>query len=170
MSEKIDFNGKIDMNKKGNQISAEEAVDAFMSGKGSLSQMKEDEDGTKHFFNVYGPVADGLDHFLNVFADHDSLTTLFSAILNGKLQDPTPEQKDDSYDGFQITLDLTDKPIMWVMNGTKKHIHIAAYQRDEKKGFYDPALEGDLEVEDGRLSLNSEMIQEQPSLYYYNNN
>ena len=165
MSEKIDFNSKIDLNKKGNTISAEEAVNAFMSGQGSLSQVKQDDDGTKHFFNVYGPVPDGLDHILNIFIDSDSLSAVFSAIVNNKLK-KTEKKDDNKYDGSQITIDFTDKPIMWVFKDTKEKLFLDAYQRDEKKSFDFAGITNAWDKQDGTITITGEKIQEDNCLYY----
>ena len=91
------------------KLSAEEFLEMYKSGQGAISQIKEDEDGTKHFFNVYGDVHDGIDHFLNVFINSDCFSNVFAALANGKLKRPDNlKEKDSQYDGYQITIDYTN--------------------------------------------------------------
>lgn len=163
MNNGTDFNSKIDMNK--HEMKADEIVDAFRAGKGALSQMKEMPDGTKRFFNVYGDVHDGWDHILNIFMDSTCIGPLLGAAIHGKLK--TPEKKKEStFKGSETTIDYTDKAITWLLRNTDEEVYLEAYQRDEKKGFYEPAIEVEYAKKDGLLEITAEKLQEDQKLAY----
>ena len=164
MNYDIDFNSKVDMNKHDER--AAKALEAAKAGKGFFMQVKEDDEGNKHFFNVYGPTPDKLDHICNIFIDSDSLSPIFSAAAQGKLKTPEEKEDDGKYDGTQTTIDYTDKPIMWVLKNTKEKIYLDAYQRDERKGFGNPAIENVWDKVDGSLQITNERLQEDHNLYY----
>jgi len=159
----VDFNSKVDMTKQDKKI--EDAMEAVKAGNGALSQMKEMPDGTKRFFNVYGDVHDGWDHILNIFMDSDSVSPLLLAAVHGKLKKPE-KKKDNKYKGSQTTIDYTNEAITWVFRNTDEKVYLEAYQRDEKKGFYDPDIEGSWDKEDGSIQINGEKLKEDSNLYY----
>lgn len=159
----VDFNSKVDMNKP--EMKIEEIVDAFRAGKGSLSQMKEMPDGTKRFFNVYGDVHDGWDHILNIFMESSCVGSLFEAAIHGKLKTPE-KKKENTFKGSETTIDYTDEAITWLLRNTDEKVYLEAYQRDEKKVFYDPAIEAEYEKKDGSLEVTGEKLQEDQNLAY----
>ena len=163
MNYDVDFNSKVDMNK--HEMKTEEIVDAFRAGKGALSQMKEMPDGTKRFFNVYGDVHDGWDHILNIFMESSCVGPLFEAAIHGKLKTPE-KKKENSFKGSETTVDYTDEAITWLLRNTDEKVYLEAYQRDEKKGFYDPAIEAEYEKKDGSLEVTGEKLQEDQNLAY----
>ena len=164
MNYNVDFNSKIDMKKS--EMNAEKAVEAAKEGKGFFMQVKEDSDGNKHFFNVYGPAPDKLDHICNIFIDSDSLGPIFRAAVQGKLKAPENKEEDDRFEGSQTTIDYTDEPIMWVLKNTKEKVYLDAYERDEKKGFRDPAIEKEWDKEDGSMQVTDERLKEDNYLFY----
>ena len=109
----VDFNSKVDMNK--GKMDAAEAVEAFASGIGALSQVKEDENGNKRFFNVYGDVHDGVDHILNIFMDSGIMNNLLMAVAHQNLKTPEKTEEKEEYSATQVTIDYIDKALMWVL-------------------------------------------------------
>lgn len=148
--------------------SAEQLLQSFREGNRSLAQTKTDEDGKPHYYDVYGEMNDGIDHFLNVFINMDSLAPIFSAVAEGKLRKPDQADQKEEYDGIQMTIDCTDKPIMWVLERSEsKHtIRLQAYVRDERKGFREPAHESVWETTDGTLQITNETIEQDNNLIY----
>ena len=164
MNYDVDFNSKVDMNK--HEARAEKAMDAVKRGDAFISQVKEDNDGNKHFFNVYGPTPDKLDHICNIFIDSSSLSSIFKAVAHGKLKSAEKKDINNQFEGSQTTIDYTDEPIMWVLKITKEKVYLDAYQRDEKKAFGDPAIENEWDKGDGVLQITEEKILEDNYLFY----
>lgn len=162
----VDFNSKVDMNK--GEMDEAEAVEAFASGNGALAQVKEDDNGNKRFFNVYGDVHDGVDHILNIFMDSAVINNLLMAMVHHNLNtsEKNEDEDKDKYIATQVTIDFIDQAIMWVLLLDKEKVRIEAYSRDEKKSFYSPAIEGEWKTTNGSLNITSEMIQEDNNLLY----
>lgn len=160
----IDFNSKVDMTK--GKMDAAEAVEAFASGIGALAQTKEDENGNKRFFNVYGDVHDGVDHILNIFMNSSIINNLLMAVAHQTLKTPEKTEDKEEFSATQVTIDYIDKALMWVLYSDKEKIRLEAYSRDEKKGFYTPDVEGEWKKTDGSLNITSEKLKEDNHLYY----
>lgn len=159
----IEFNDKVDTNKR--EIKIEDAMDNVKAGNGAICQMKEMPDGTKRYFNVYGDVHDGWDHILNIFMDSSSFSPLIQAAVHGKLK-KSERKENNEYKVSQTTIDYTDKAITWLFINTEEKIFLEAYQRDQKKGFYDPQIDEAWEKTNGSIEINGEKLKENKYLYY----
>lgn len=148
------------------KIDDKAAIEAFAAGNGALAQVKEGKEGNKRFFNVYGDVHDGIDHILNIYIKSESVKPLILAAAKEKLKTPKEDVYEDETKGVQVTIDYIDRPITWILMINEDKYRLEAYQRDEKKGFYDPISENEWQLEDGKLSITSEKLDEDKKVLY----
>lgn len=148
------------------KIDDKTAIEAFAAGNGALAQVKEDKEGNRRFFNVYGDVQDGIDHILNIYINSESVKPLILAAAKGKLKTSKEDDQEDKFKGIQVTIDYIDRPITWILMISEDKCRLEAYQRDEKKGLYDPISENEWQLEDGTFSITSEKLDEDKNVLY----
>ena len=149
----------------------EEIMEAARNGEGVIKQVIKSADGSEKEIAIWGGYElDGYDRTLNVFMSQNDIRPFIKMVTEGDEAINTDDITDpcDADPGYQMTIDYVDLAATFVLRRNSDLLSLEMYQRDERKTFQHivDVGSGTIELEDGNLSLNGEMLQEKKFLVY----